>query len=533
MTSGENVLQPEGVSGKVGGMLGAWRWLLALVVVLLAGCASVPPPPPAPSHALPPAATGPLATAEAGWQAAHGDAVSGFHLLRHNLEALRWRLVLIDSARESLDLQYYVWFGDHVGQLLMARVLAAAERGVRVRLLFDDLSTLLHDMGHVELRDAMLRQLDRHPRIEIRVFNAWRQRDLLGRALETGTDFERLNRRMHNKQMVVDNRAAIIGGRNIGDEYFGLNAEFNFHDLDVLGVGPVARQASAIFDRYWNSRWVRPLGRLVAAGADETPSDAHRRALAELARDPRAHRILAGQQSWDAELTSLRGRLLPGRSVVHADAPGRDAGTHNETPVAVHALLRSATRELLITNAYIIPDAGFVDELRRLTARGVRVRMLTNSLASHDVPAVNSHYELWRRPLLDAGVELHELRADAAVQREVVETDPVRGQFVGLHTKAMVVDRRRSFIGSMNLDPRSEVINSEMGVVVDSEPLAQALAAHMAQDMTGANSWRVEADGPAGLRWVSEAGTLTRQPARNAWQRVENLFFKLLPPRLY
>ena len=188
---------------------------------------------------------------------------------------------------------------------------------------------------------------------------------------------------------------------------------------------------------------------------------------------------------------------------------------------------------MLITNAYVIPDDGFITELRRLTARGVRVRLLTNSLASHDVPAVNSHYERWRGPLVEAGVELHELRADAAIRRDVVDTAPVQGQFVGLHTKAMVIDGRRSFIGSMNLDPRSEEINSEMGVVIDSEPLAQALAAYMAHDMTGANSWRVERDGDQGLRWVSDAGTLTRQPARNAWQRVENLFFKLLPPRLY
>lgn len=510
----------------------AW---LVLLLVLVAGCASVPAPGPgpAPSQALPPRADSAFAPAAEALRTVHGEAGSGFRLLRNNLDALRWRLVLIDSARHSLDLQYYVWFGDKVGQLLMARVLAAADRGVRVRLLFDDLSTLLHDMAHVELRDAMLRQLDRHPRIEIRVFNAWQQRDLLGRAVEIGADFERLNRRMHNKQMVADGHAAIIGGRNIGDEYFGLHGDFNFHDLDVLALGPVVLQASTVFDRYWNSRWVRPLSRLAASGADEAPSAAHERALAQLASDPRARQVLAGLQSWAADLASLPGSLLPGRGVVHADAPARDPGTHNQTPVAFHALLRSATREVLITNAYVIPDDGFITELRRLTARGVRVRLLTNSLASHDVPAVNSHYERWRGPLVEAGVELHELRADAAIRRDVVDTAPVQGQFVGLHTKAMVIDGRRSFIGSMNLDPRSEEINSEMGVVIDSEPLAQALAAYMAHDMTGANSWRVERDGAGGLRWVSDAGTLTRQPARNAWQRVENLFFKLLPPRLY
>jgi putative cardiolipin synthase len=505
----------------------------AALLLVLAGCASVPTPRPAPSHALPPRADSPFAAAEEAVRATHGDGHSGFHLLRHNLEALRWRLVLIDSARHSLDLQYYVWFGDKVGQLLMARVLAAADRGVRVRLLFDDLSTLLHDMSHIELRDAMLAKLDRHPNIEIRVFNAWRTRDLLGRVVETTGDFQRLNRRMHNKQMVADNRAAIIGGRNIGDEYFGLNGDFNFHDLDVLGVGPAARQASAVFDRYWNSEWVRPLPRDVSAEAAAMASDASARALALLATDPRGRAILDGLQSWDAELASLAAVLHPGRSAVHADAPSRAAGSRNHMPEAFRALMLSAQREVLITNAYIIPDATFLDDLRTLTARGVTVRLLTNSLASHDVPAVNSHYERWRRPIVEAGAGLHELRPDAAIQREVVETPPVQGRFVGLHVKAMVIDRQRSFVGSMNLDPRSEVINAEMGVVIDSEPLARTLAVAMERDMTGANSWRVESDPQGGLRWVSDAGALTRQPARSLWQRVENLFFKLFPPNLY
>ncbi len=202
-------------------------------------------------------------------------------------------------------------------------------------------------------------------------------------------------------------------------------------------------------------------------------------------------------------------------------------------PEAFRTLLLSARREVLITNAYIIPDALFLDDLRTLRARGVTVRILTNSLASHDVPAVNSHYEGWRRPILETGAALHELRADPAVQAQLVDTAPVRGGFVGLHTKEMVIDRERSFVGSMNLDPRSEVINAEMGVLIDNAPLARALAEAMERDMSGDNSWRVDLGADGALRWTSAAGTLERQPARSAWQRVENLFFKLLPPSLY
>jgi putative cardiolipin synthase len=506
-------------------------WLLTALVAAT-GCASPPPlPRPPAGAALAAQPDSPFSAAESHIAAAHGAGASGFRLLRSNEEGLAWRLALIDSARHSLDLQYYVWFGDKAGQLLMARVIAAADRGVRVRLLFDDLNTLLQDMSHVELRDAALQRIDRHRNIEIRVFNAWRQRGLFGRVFETAADFDRLNRRMHNKQFVADNRAAIIGGRNIGDEYFGLHAEFNFLDLDVLGVGPVAREASAVFDRYWNSDWVRRLPPRVEAAAP--PSEATAEALAALERDARARLALAGQRSWRAEIDGLAGSLHAGRSQVHTDSPSNAGGRGNHMPEAFRAMLMSARREVLITNAYVIPDQTFIADLRALTARGVTVRLLTNSLASHDVPAVNSHYENWRRPLLAAGVTLHELRPDAALAPTVVHTRPVQGRFIGLHTKAMVIDRRHSFIGSMNLDPRSEVINAEMGVLIDSPALAAALAAVMEHDMQAPHSWRVELDAEQRLSWHSDTGVLTRQPARNAWQRVENLFFKLFPPSLY
>jgi putative cardiolipin synthase len=202
-------------------------------------------------------------------------------------------------------------------------------------------------------------------------------------------------------------------------------------------------------------------------------------------------------------------------------------------PQAIHELLRSAQREVLITNAYVIPDATLVEDLRALRARGVTVKLLTNSLASHDVPAVNSHYERWRAPLLALGVQLHELRPDAAIQPVFVDTAPVRGGFVGLHVKALVVDRERAFVGSMNLDPRSQVFNSEMGITVDSPALAAALAAGMERDMSPANSWRLWQADDGSLRWTSDAGTLGRQPARNVSQRLLNLIFKLFPQSLY
>lgn len=510
-----------------------WPAWAAVLAVALAGCAAPPPlPKPPASYAIAPQPGSPFAAIESRIASEHGEAASGFELLPRNEEALLWRLALIDSARHSLDLQYYVWFGDKAGQLLMARVIAAANRGVRVRLLFDDLNTLLHDMGSVELRDAALAVIDRHPAIEIRVFNAWRSRDLLGRAAEGAGEFERLNRRMHNKQMIADNRVAIIGGRNIGDEYFGLNAGFNFHDLDVLGVGPVARQASSVFDRYWNSDWVRRIP-LTDTAAAPPRSAAESEALAALDADARARLLLDGRHAWSGDLDHLSRALKPGRSSVHTDSPSRAANVHNQVPEAFRALMRSASKEVLITNAYIIPDANFIADLDELAQRGVRVRILTNSLASHDVPAVNSHYESWRKPILRTGAELYEFRPDPAIQAVVVEFPPFAGRFAGLHSKAMVIDRRRSFVGSMNLDPRSEIINAEMGVVIDSEPLAAALAAEMERDMGPANSWRVTLQPDGSLAWADNREPRATQPARSVMQRVENLFFKIFPPSLY
>ncbi len=512
-----------------------WAALLFCAAVALAGCASQPAwqKPPA-EAAQAPRADSRFAAAEDAIAAVNGPQASGFNLLERSDRALLWRLALIDSARYSLDLQYYVWFGDTLGRLMMERVIKAADRGVKVRILFDDLNTMLHDMTHVELRDALLARIDRHPNIQIRVFNAWEQRSIVGRVFGTAADFGRLNRRMHNKQMIADNRVAIIGGRNLGDEYFGLNPDFNFYDLDVLGVGPVARQGSAVFDRYWNSDWVRTIPKPEGDATAPDDNELGFVEMAELMANPSLVALGAGRTDWLAEIAGLPEMLATGRSEVHTDSPVRDAATRNHMPDAIRALMRSAQRELLVTNAYIIPDANFMADLQELAGRGVRVRILTNSLSSHDVPAVNSHYQHWRRPILDTGAGLYELRADAVLRAEIVDLPPLQAGFVGLHTKAMVIDRRRAFVGSMNLDPRSEVINSEMGVIIDSPALAENLARRMERDMDGANAWQVViAASDDELRWRSTAGELDSQPTRNFMQRVEDFVFKFFPASLY
>ncbi len=511
------------------------RFILALAAGLtLAGCATLPETMPRgePGYALAPRPGGDLAGVEARLRARAGPDMSGFRLLESNEDGLRWRLALIDSARHSLDLQYYVWWGDESGNLLMKRVIDAADRGVKVRLILDDLSTILRDETHPELRDGAAALVDAHPNIEIRLFNVWRARSLPGRVFEMVGRTERINHRMHNKLFIADNRAAVIGGRNIGNEYFGLSHEFNFRDLDVLGVGPVARQASAVFDRFWNSEWVLPVKALgIAAGHDDLA-----RVVGPLREQLSAARSLerfpVGQQDWTEAMAGLDARLHLGVSRVHTDSPDEDAVSHH-MPAAIRELLAGARHEVLITNAYIIPGPHALQRTRDQIARGVRFRMLTNSLASHDVPAVNSHYKQWRRPLLEAGVDLYEMRSDAAVQSSLADTPPARGEFMGLHVKAMVIDRERVFVGSMNLDPRSWDINSEMGVVVDSNDLARELAAAMERDMSPENAWRVVLGEDGTVRWITGDRVLTTQPARSFWQRIEDVIFMAFPRDLY
>ncbi len=502
--------------------------------LFLVACATLPEelPKGAPGHALAPQPGGPLAAVEAGLEARMAPGHSGFHLLEANIESLHWRLALIDSAEHSLDLQYYLWWADESGTLLMKHLVMAADRGVRVRLIVDDLSTMLADATVPKIRDESAAAIDAHPNIEVRLFNPWRARSLAGRFFESLVNLERANQRMHNKMMIADNRATIIGGRNIGNEYFGLEPEFGFRDLDTLGIGPVARQASEVFDRFWNSELVVPAHHLEIEFTAEELKEAFAVISRRLEAKERLKDLPLERQDWSASLDALSRSLAEGASQVYTDSPAED-GVNHLMPAAIRELLGSAEQEVIIANAYIIPDQQSIEWLEAEIARGVRYRILTNSLASHDVPAVNAHYKLWRRDLLRAGVELYEMRPDAAVQSLLVDAPPVEAEFIGLHTKAMLIDGARVFIGSMNLDPRSWRINSEMGVVVESRDLAAALKASLERDMQPENAWQVTLADDGTLHWVAGDEVLDFQPVRSFWQRVEDVIYMAFPKELY
>ena len=491
-----------------------------LSLVALSSCATLPSGTSSPpeQHASAPSDAGILAEVARFVSDTYGPDQSGFWLLDRNADALRWRIVLIDSAVSSLDLMYYLWYGDDGGRLLLKRVIRAADRGVRVRLLIDDMLLIGSDKALVAL--------DRHPNIELRLFNPKRQRKV-GMVLDFLLRFEEMNSRLHNKLVVADNRAAILGGRNIGDYYFGLSRRYNFHDLDVLGFGPVAVKSSELFDNFWNSDWSLPANALPATVSDEESSKRFDKLMHKLQQSEGLASLPLEPQDWTEELNALRPQLFNGHSQVIYDRFG-DEGLVRAMRDPLGRMLRSAAKEIHIVNAYIIPDQDFIDGLREITDRGITVRILTNSLASHDVPAVNSHYRQWRRPIIEAGAELYEFRADPAIKSRV-DTPPVVSKFSGLHSKAFVVDTDRVFIGSMNFDPRSVDINTEMGITIESEGLGREVLRLAHRDMAPANAWRVMLDEHGDLVWTNSDQTVTRQPARNGWQRVMDWFFRILP----
>ena len=513
------------------------RFALLLVLALalaLPGCATLPErlPKGQEAHAAPPQSGGALADLENTLHPKLGIDGSAWRVLDSNEDAFRWRLALVDSAQHTLDLQYYFWWEDETGQLLMKHVVDAADRGVKVRIIFDDISTLLKDDRTPKVRDWQTAILNAHPNIELRLFNAFRSRSLLGRGVDFLRRMDIMNQRMHNKMLVADNRAVILGGRNVGNEYFGFGREFNFRDLDMLGVGAVARQTSTVFDRFWNSDWVVPVS---ALNLDATARDLRAekpRILSSLEGTPVLERFPLSRKDWSPELSDFAKTAHVGGSRVLTDIPAPGTVRHR-MPKAIWDFMASAKSELLIVNSYVIPDDGDIALFQELHSRGVKVRMLTNSLASQDVPAVNSHYKRWRKPLLGAGVDLYEWRPDAALGPMLADTPPAHADFAGLHVKAVVVDRKRVFVGSMNLDPRSQELNSEMGVVIDSEALALQIADIAERDMQPTNAWRVTLNERGSLRWTADGKSLTRQPARSTWQRTQDMFFMLFPSNLY
>ncbi|WP_334108591.1 phospholipase D family protein [Methylobacillus sp.] len=450
---------------------------------------------------------------------------SGLHLLAENLDAFAARGLSARKAGRSLDLMYYIWHDDLTGRLLLADALAAAERGVRVRILIDDIGTS-------NTWDAMI-ALAHHPQIDIRIFNPTRARaDSLRRGIEMALRAYSVTRRMHNKAWIVDGRIAILGGRNIGDEYFDASENTNFRDMDVLVMGSAVAQTEKIFDDYWNSGVALPIDRL-------SPLKDPKAALAQAASGLSAAASEAAAQPYLGRLAERISLLDPEQEQpywtetarVAADPPQKVLGRRGENWL-MHELLplfEAARERLDITSPYFIPGEKGTAILTAIAAKGVSVSVLTNSLAATDVAAVHGGYARYRVPLLRAGIGLWELRPE---NRE--SHISLRGSSrASLHTKAFTADGHLGFIGSMNLDPRSTSLNTEMGVLFDSADLVAKMEEVWKRDTAPARSYQVRLTPGDKLEWrASQDGQVVRydyEPEASLLRRLSARIIGLLP----
>ena len=507
------------------------RRIVGIAALLLAGCASLPPAGErVESHALRDTGSTRLAQARDSILKGH-PGENAFLPLASGVDALLARIALAEAAERSLDAQYYIWHDDHTGRHFADALLRAADRGVRVRVLIDDVGARAND-------DVLL-ALDAHPNVEIRLFNpvasrTFRNVGMLG-------DFSRTNRRMHNKAFVADNQAAILGGRNIGDEYFEAG-EVAFSDLDVLTFGPAVAEVSGAFDQYWNAPPSFPVSALLERKGEAAQLDRLRASLAAFIEEQRDSPYVRNAQP---RLTRMLAAGTEGFSwgkahVLYDDAAKvsrpRDDAQGRMMP-QFSRLGLSIDRELMIVSPYFIPGDAGVAWLRALVGRGVRVTVLTNSLAATDVGAVHAGYSRYRESLLEGGVRLFELRPGAIRDKAAKEDKPGFGSSrASLHAKTFFFDRRSVFIGSLNLDPRSIELNTEIGVVCESVPLAEELAGRLEAKLDRV-AWRVErvveADGRARLAWVETDAQgehrLLEEPEVSAWRRLTVWFLGVLP----
>lgn len=397
---------------------------------------------------------------------------SGFKLLVNGLDAFVARAVLSDYAERSIDVQYFLIYNDKVAMLFIDQLLKAADRGVRVRLLVDDI-----DLGGRDLGAAIL---DSHPNMQVRIFNPFSRK--ASRFRQFFTRYGSVTRRMHNKSFTVDNQVAILGGRNIGDEYFAADPAVAFSDLDVVAIGPIVKEVSNAFDLYWNDELSYPA--IALRGAPPTPKEIKRLRedldtyVAQQENSPYMKALREADLS--KELREKKVRYNWGKAEVIYDHP--DKLEHDFDKRELHiapkvgAYMDAAQEEIIIFTPYFVPTGSGVKYLKELRKKGVRLRILTNSLASTNHSYVHAGYAKYRKELLQAGVELYEVNIKLLQEnREGANVDYGKKKTV-LHTKSFVFDRQKVFIGSLNFDPRSVYHNTEIGMVLSSEQIANGLA---------------------------------------------------------
>lgn len=460
---------------------------------------------------------------------------SGFALLDSGREAFLMRAALIEVANQSIDAQYYIWNDDKTGRYLANRLMAAADRGVQVRLLLDDIN--------LAGNEALFARLDSHPNMSVRIFNPVRARNGATRLFSLIGNFDRVNRRMHNKSFVVDGQAGIAGGRNVGDEYFDEDPRQNTRDRDVLMLGPLVEALGDSFEAYWQNPWAYPLHRLYEQGADQTADRLPERVAGGSAEGAELQaRPPANPDTARAYLNQQLVRLVQAPAELVFDPPPEnleDSGklssdTPKATARALYRLAQAAEQEILIESAYLILTEDQLNGTSGLANPDVSVTAFTNSLATNDLITNHSGYARWRKSMLEHGIELYELRPDSPACRRWVTDDLACGPGgLSLHSKAVVFDRETLFIGSFNVNLRSIYLNGETVLIIHSPELARRVADDIDYAIRPENSWRVSLDEQGNLRWQAGERTVRHEPDVGFWRRFQSGFLSWLPIAKY
>jgi len=497
------------------------------LLMAAAGCAHIPKDPDKPvTYSDGPAEDGILADVSREVLSGQAGGISAFMMIPENLAALKWRLALIDRARQTIDLQVFIWSNDESGRLLLGRIIAAAERGVRVRLLVDDMPK--------EMSDQSTAMLSRMPNIQVRRFNPGRvRRGLIGRMLQMSSQFQTLNRRMHNKQTIVDGCWGIIGSRNIGNPYFGLSTLYNTRDLDLLMTGPIIHDLADGFDEYWNAPTAYPgeaMHREHTADQEEKIWTRFGNTLSKDRELLKKTAVPPEPQDWTKDLTDLTNTMVYGIAKSLQDTPEVTGDRGIRLVEQLREMTPEAAEMSCIITPYLIPSKEQIETIENAVRQGRRIQFLVPSMASNNHTMVHSHYKKYRKRLLQAGAELYEFRGNPSEQmRAMSDTAPIRSKFISLHTKGFLLDDEWVLLGSLNIDPRSIHINTEHMIIIKSPDLARQMHEDFKWMIDPANAWKVSLDETGQLRWTSETKEVKMQPARSIGQRISDFFYRLLP----
>ena len=497
---------------------------IALLLPLLSQCTIAPKPgEKVVSVARPAPDSGALVKASRSLARDRPAGHSSFLLLEEAQEALDWRLALIDSAQSSVDIQLYLWRDGYTSALLFDRVLRAADRGVRVRILVDDflLST----------DEKMIATLCRHhPDLDIRIFNPTRLRgNPIGASAEMILNFQHLNRRMHNKTWTADRTFSIVGGRNVSDHYFGLDPKYNFIDLDVLACGPVVADISDGFDLFWNASQSYPAALFSKRGKLEEVNEFRQDLRKHLddEQDGLLQSYPITPRNWSRELAGLKSQVATGRARFVQDHPEIEEDDRQ----VVTSLLEMVgpKEELIFVSAYLLPSRGALARLEEGARSGVEVRFLAPTLAANNQPLVHGHYRKKRRPIMTKGGQLYEMKADpGSTVRSLADVAPVRSEVVCLHMKTVTGERRRCFIGSLNFDPRAARINTESGLLIDSPELTGEVH-DILEEILEEACWELVLDEQGRITWHANGVSRGTEPPAPFMKRLVARISGLLP----